>query len=205
MRRFLLNGVLFAVAVLLAIGVSLVGASADDAIKTMDKAKAVDKAKTAAKTKTSTKPAVLGAKVDINSASQAELEKLPGVGAVTAKKIIDGRPYTSAADLSKAGLSSKVIEKIQPFVAVGTTPVAAPVVVPKVSVPKASVPANPAAAKAVKQVQPPAGSGMVWVNPDSKIYHKSGSTWYGKTKQGTYMTESEAIKAGYRESKQGGK
>ncbi|BCG46510.1 hypothetical protein GEOBRER4_n1310 [Citrifermentans bremense] len=203
MRRFLLNGLLSAVTVLLAVGISLTGALAGEAVKTMDKAKSMDKAKTTAKSVT--KPAVPGTKVDINSASQAELEKLPGVGAVTAKKIIAGRPYASAADLSKAGLSAKAIEKIQPFVAVGAASVAVPTAAPKVSVPKASLPAVPAAAKAAKQVQPPAGSGMVWVNTDSKIYHKSGSTWYGKTKQGSYMTEAEAIKAGYRESKQGGK
>jgi len=39
---------------------------------------------------------------------------------------------------------------------------------------------------------------MVWVNTDSGIYHKAGTRWYGKTKQGKYMTESEAQKAGYR-------
>lgn len=203
MRRFLLNGLLSAFTVFLAVGISLTGARAEEALKTVDKAKSVDKAKA----KSMTKSAVPGAKVDINSASQAELEKLPGVGAVTAKKIIAGRPYASAADLSKAGLSAKAVEKVQPFVTVGAAPAAPPAVVPKVSVPKAkaSAPAVPAAAKAVKQVQPPASSGMVWVNTDSKIYHKSGSTWYGKTKQGSYMTEAEAIKAGYRESKQGGK
>ncbi len=205
MRRFLLNGLLSAVSVLLAVGISPTGASAGEAVKTMNKPEAVDKAKTAAKAKSVTKTAVPGAKVDINSASQAELEKLPGVGAVTAKKIIAGRPYASTADLSKAGLSAKSVEKMRPFIAVGAASVPAPTAAPKVSVPKASSPAVPAAAKAVKQVQPPAGSGMVWVNTDSKIYHKSGSTWYGKTKQGSYMTETEAIKAGYRESKQGGK
>jgi len=36
---------------------------------------------------------------------------------------------------------------------------------------------------------------------DSKIFHKPGSKWYGKTKHGSYMTDSEAIKAGYREAK----
>jgi hypothetical protein len=39
---------------------------------------------------------------------------------------------------------------------------------------------------------------MVWVNTDSKIYHKPGSRYYGKTKQGKYMTEADAQKAGYR-------
>ena len=43
-------------------------------------------------------------------------------------------------------------------------------------------------------------SGKVWVNLDSGIYHKGGR-WYGKTKNGKFMAEDEAKKAGYRESK----
>ena len=37
---------------------------------------------------------------------------------------------------------------------------------------------------------------MVWVNTDSGVYHKPGTRWYGKTKQGKYMTEADAQKAG---------
>jgi len=39
---------------------------------------------------------------------------------------------------------------------------------------------------------------MVWVNTDSGVYHKPGTRWYGKTKQGKYMTEADAQKASYR-------
>lgn len=39
--------------------------------------------------------------VDINSASKEELMKLPGIGDVTADKIIAGRPYKSKMDLEK--------------------------------------------------------------------------------------------------------
>jgi hypothetical protein len=46
---------------------------------------------------------------------------------------------------------------------------------------------------------------MVWVNLPSGIYHYEGDEWYGKTKQGKYMTEDDAIKAGYRASKNGPK
>ena len=66
------------------------------------------------------------AKVDINSATQQELEALPVVGAATAKKIIAGRPYASVSDLSKAGVSAKTIEKITPLVTVGAAPAGRP-------------------------------------------------------------------------------
>jgi hypothetical protein len=38
---------------------------------------------------------------------------------------------------------------------------------------------------------------MVWVNTDSGVYHKPGTRWYGKTKQGN-MAEADAQKAGFR-------
>jgi len=41
---------------------------------------------------------------------------------------------------------------------------------------------------------------MVWVNTDSSIYYKPGTLWYGKTKQGKYMTEADTVKAGYKAS-----
>jgi hypothetical protein len=49
-----------------------------------------------------------------------------------------------------------------------------------------------------RPTQPAKGSGMVWVNTDSGVYHKPGTRWYGKTRKGKYMTEADAIKAGYR-------
>jgi len=41
---------------------------------------------------------------------------------------------------------------------------------------------------------------QVWVNLDTGIYHKSGR-WYGKTKNGKFMSEADAKKAGYKASK----
>ena len=57
--------------------------------------------------------------VDLNTASQKDLEGLKGVGSATAKKIIQNRPYKSMDDLSKAGISVKKIEALKPFVTVG--------------------------------------------------------------------------------------
>jgi len=55
----------------------------------------------------------------------------------------------------------------------------------------------PAGAPTDAQIANAKSNGLVWVNTDSKVYHKSGR-WYGKTKSGKFMTENEAKAAGYR-------
>jgi len=52
--------------------------------------------------------------VNINTASEQALDSLPGVGPVTAQKIINGRPYSSIDELlSKKIVGSKVFEQIK--------------------------------------------------------------------------------------------
>ena len=187
---------------------------------------------TASKAAASVKPAASSeptGPVDLNTASEKDLETLPGVGAATAKKIVSGRPYSSASDLSKAGVSAATIKKLTPLVTVGNAPVASASPQPTSSASKSrsassgaasapppsnppasssTAPAAPApaasappAAKSAPQAQPSPGSGMVWVNLDSGVYHKEGTRYYGKTKNGKYMSEADAIKAGYRAAK----
>jgi hypothetical protein len=43
----------------------------------------------------------------------------------------------------------------------------------------------------------PLNAGDVWVNTKSGKYWKPGSRYYGKTKQGEYLSEKEAVQKGY--------
>ena len=63
------------------------------------------------------------------------------------------------------------------------------------------------ASKVATSTPPPASdiaaakaSGKVWVNLDTGVYHKGGR-WYGKTKNGKFMTPDDARKAGYKAAK----
>ena len=71
------------------------------------------KAKAAKATPAEKKPADDAKLVDINTASQEELDALPGIGKVRGAKIAKGRPYANKTQLvSKGVLNQATYDKI---------------------------------------------------------------------------------------------
>jgi hypothetical protein len=107
----------------------------------------------------------------------------PAKGDTVTATCKDGTPY-SGATLKGACRGHGGVDKKAGAAAPAAMPEPAP----------ATKPAKAAKAEAAAG----GGAGKVWVNTDSKVYHCPGGRWYGKTKAGEYMSESEAKAKGNR-------
>ena len=102
MKRSIIQSALIAAALLLSASLSV---AVENKPGTPAATKAISGAKATEKSAKVGKPAAKVKLVDINSASKAELKKLPGINDAEADKIIAGRPYGSARPISQPATS----------------------------------------------------------------------------------------------------
>jgi len=124
--------------------------------------------------------------IDLNSASEQELESIKGIGPATAKKIIAGRPYKSVDDLSKAGIPAKTIEAIKPLVKAGSTASA------KAATPRVKASAKETAAKAGPSTSAPPPQKAA--APAVKTQAKTAATTAAKLAPGQKVNINKATK-----------
>jgi competence protein ComEA len=59
--------------------------------------------------------------VELNTATQAEIETLPGITPDYARTIIAGRPYRSMSDLARTGIPRAILDAISPPAVIRST------------------------------------------------------------------------------------
>ena len=129
-----------------------------------------------------------------------------GAPAGTTGKCKDGT-YTTAAKKQGACRGHKGVDtwyasaaapaQSSAATASGATSSATPAATPKAAEPSSSNTSARTSASA-KTPAPGGGPGLVWVNTASNVYHCYGTRYYGTTKAGKYMSETDAKAAGAR-------
>jgi len=156
--------------------------SQDSQAEKTSKAKKSKKSASDATLKQTTTPAAAGEK-----ASKARKSKEPAGEAISPQSAVPpvaGEKTPAPRKSKKAGSDS-------------TSSGSANRAEPGGSKPEAQAPVRNASRA---EIQSARTGGQVWVNTDSGVYHKSGR-WYGATKQGKFMTEQDAVRAGYKAAK----
>ena len=124
--------------------------------------------------------------------SVAKIEKTTGYDFLSAlpdnvEKALEAQVDSGRADIQTGSATKKDAE---PF---STSPSTR---MPGAEISNVETPSTPAPGQTLGAVQ-------VWVNTRSGVYHFSGTRYYGKTKEGEYMTEAQAIAHGYHAARNG--
>jgi cytochrome b involved in lipid metabolism len=124
------------------------------------------------------------------------------ISGLTSVLILGAAPYQSTTTTTTKTTRSK---KSKTTGATTATTAAAPAAAPAAT--KATT-ASKGKSEATKNATPEQiaaakSSGQVWVNTSTKVYHDSSSEFYGATKAGKFMSEKDAMAAGYHKSKNG--
>ncbi len=140
------------------------------------------------------------------SAGDSAAAGSPPAGATA--KCKDGTYYTGSSHSGACRGHQGVATWLDQSATGGAAKTSAPTPPASAPAPKpASTPTTPAAPASAAATPTPAsqiqqkaggGPGLVWVNSSSKVYHCQGDEWYGKTKEGSYMSEASAKAAGNR-------
>ncbi|MDP3936526.1 MAG: hypothetical protein Q8R92_00125 [Deltaproteobacteria bacterium] len=119
--------------------------------------------------------------LNLNYASQSQLETLLNMDRGLARRIINNRPYHSMEDLSRAGVSQRTINGLYN--------------VAYVSNPRYGSQGHD---HRYSEYQNPGWwSSRVWTDPHRMLYYRKGSSPFGQTRGGTYMSEKHALKNGF--------
>src|SRR5213595_776024 len=176
------------VSIIIFAGVSLVGAQSPTSPPSASPEASASPAKKRGHKKAETSPAKTRGrkKAEASPAPSAS----PAVSASPAERHARGKKAGASPTATPAASASPA----KPFSKIGSLFKPKPTASPAAATTTGSAEANATPA-------PGGGHGMVWVNTESHIYHKESSRFYGKTKQGKYMSEADAIKEGDRASK----
>jgi hypothetical protein len=100
------------------------------------------------------------------------------------------RGHQGVKEWFAASNSAPAAKSTAPVPAPAAAPAQAPAAAPAANAAPAAKPAKTSTASVAQA--PGGGPGMVWLNTSTNVYHCPGSSYYGKTKAGAYMTEADA-------------